>query len=291
MENKQTLIICPNCGAEIDVNDIVYHQLEQELKHQFALKEAEMKSAIELQSKELQQRMQDIESKENDLAQKIADGIKLGVNKEKGLLQQNIRKELQEEVDEKVKTLEKELNEKSAKVKELNKVQAEIEQLKREKEEMKDAITAEAQRFITATLAQEKEKIRKAEEEKNVFKIQDKDHIINQLKTQLAEAQRKAEQGSNQIQGEVQELAIEEWLIQSFPLDTIEEIKKGQLGGDCIQTVNTRFRNECGKIYYESKRTKDFSLRWVEKFKADMIAKGADMGVIVTEAMPKDMDR
>ena len=94
-----------------------------------------------------------------------------------------------------------------------------------------------------------------------------------------------------QLQGEVQELAIEEWLQQQYPLDTIDEIKKGARGGDCIQIVNTRTTKNCGKIYYESKRTKKFEATWIDKFKADMRIKGADIGVIVTESMPTEMDR
>ena len=105
------------------------------------------------------------------------------------------------------------------------------------------------------------------------------------------EMKRKQEQGSMQMQGEVQELAIEEWLAVQFPLDSIEEIKKGARGGDCIQIVNTRSRQNCGKIYYESKRTKDFHPSWIEKFKADMREKSADIGVLVTEAMPSDFKR
>jgi hypothetical protein len=89
----------------------------------------------------------------------------------------------------------------------------------------------------------------------------------------------------------VQELAIEEWLFAQFPLDTIEEIKKGARGGDCVQTVNTRTRQNCGTIYYESKRTKDFQPSWIEKFKTDIREKGANIGVLVTDAMPAGMDR
>jgi len=92
-----------------------------------------------------------------------------------------------------------------------------------------------------------------------------------------------------QLQGEVQELAIEEWLAGAWPLDTIEEIKKGARGGDCIQVINTRSATRCGKIYYESKRTKAFQPAWIEKFKADVREKGANIGVLVTEAMPADM--
>jgi len=89
----------------------------------------------------------------------------------------------------------------------------------------------------------------------------------------------------------VQELAIEEWLMTHFPLDVVEEIKKGARGGDCLQHVNTRAQQNCGMIYYESKRTKDFQPSWIEKFKADIRAKGASIGVLVTEVMPSDMER
>ena len=102
---------------------------------------------------------------------------------------------------------------------------------------------------------------------------------------------RKQEQGSMQLQGEVQELAMEEWLQQTFPLDTIDEVKKGANGADCLQIVNTRERQNCGTIYYESKRTKHFQPAWIEKFKKDIRDQNADVGVLVTEVLPSDMDR
>jgi hypothetical protein len=93
-----------------------------------------------------------------------------------------------------------------------------------------------------------------------------------------------------QSQGEVQELMIEEWLRLSFPFDTIDEVRKGANGADTIQTVNNRNSMKCGKIYYESKRTKTFSADWVTKLRKDMIGIGADIGVIVTTARPKGLD-
>lgn len=74
-------------------------------------------------------------------------------------------------------------------------------------------------------------------------------------------------------------------------MDTIAEIKKGARGADCLQVVNTRARQNCGSIYYESKRTRNFQSTWIEKFKKDLREKNADVGVIVTETMPRDMDR
>ena len=102
---------------------------------------------------------------------------------------------------------------------------------------------------------------------------------------------RKSEQGSMQLQGEVQELALEELLKAAFPFDLISEVGKGVRGADCIQTVRNNFGQECGKIIFESKRTNNFANDWIEKLKADMRSQGADVAVIVTQALPKDMDR
>ena len=103
--------------------------------------------------------------------------------------------------------------------------------------------------------------------------------------------QKRASQGSVQLQGEAPEVLIEDWLKEEFPDDNIKEVKKGARGADCLQFVNTRSTQNCGTIYYESKRTKDFQPSWIEKFKADIRDKEADIGVLVTEVMPSDMDR
>lgn len=184
-----------------------------------------------------------------------------------------------------------ELNEKSEKLKELSKSKAEIEKLKREKDEIKDAVEADAQIKLTEILIIEKEKISRMADDRNELKLKELQKQLADQKKLTDDMKRKQEQGSMQLQGEVQELAIEEWLAITFPLDTIDEIKKGARGGDCIQIVNTREHQNCGAIYYESKRTKDFQATWIEKFKNDIRDKRADIGVLVTEVLPKDMER
>jgi hypothetical protein len=131
------------------------------------------------------------------------------------------------------------------------------------------------------------EKARNEEQMKNAElkkQIEDQVRLINEMK-------RKSEQGSMQMQGEVQELAIEEFLANTFPRDVIEEISKGKRGGDCVHIVRDHFDRVCGKILYESKRTKHFSNDWIVKLKDDMRLKQADLGVIVTEALPEGMTR
>jgi hypothetical protein len=187
--------------------------------------------------------------------------------------------------------MQKELLEQSEKLKDLSRSKAEIERLKREKDELKESVLADAERILNQKLIEEKEKIRKFEQDRNELAFKELHKQLDDQKKLTEEMKRKQEQGSMQLQGEVQELAIEEWLAANFPLDSIEEIKKGARGGDCIQTVNTRSRQNCGTIYYESKRTKDFQSSWIEKFKSDIRDKGANLGVLVTEVLPSDMDR
>jgi hypothetical protein len=134
---------------------------------------------------------------------------------------------------------------------------------------------------------EEVEKARLEERMKNAElqkKLDDQNKLIYEMK-------RKSEQGSMQMQGEIQELAIEAFLEHTFPRDTVEEVAKGKRGGDCVHVVKDNFERVCGRILYESKRTKHFSYEWISKVKDDMRLQQADMAVIVTEALPEGMTR
>ncbi len=289
--SKENQVKCPNCGTSIDVQDILSHQLEDEIKQEFQVKLAAEKRKYELERESLseeKQKFAEAKKRENEAFQ---DRLEKTLREQKRLLEQKLKAKLEEEQQDQFIALQKELNEQSEKVRELNRAKAEVEKLKREKGELKEAAEAEAQKRLNETLLTEKEKIRKLEEERNELRFKEMQKQLEDQKKLTEEMKRKQEQGSMQLQGEVQELAIEEWLASKFPLDTIDEIKKGARGGDCLQIVNTRSVQNCGTIYYESKRTKDFQPTWIEKFKADIREKGANIGVLVTEVMPSDMDR
>lgn len=284
-------IKCPNCGTSIDVQDILSHQLEDEIRKKYTAQLADEKKKFENQEEALNKAKAEFEQKkqkENELFQERFDAK---LKEEKATLEKKLKAKLQEEQSEQMALIQKELTEKSEQVKELNKTKGEVEKLKREKDELKESIEAESQKKLTQILQEEKEKIRKIEEDKNEMRFKELQKKLEDQKQLTEEMKRKQEQGSMQLQGEVMELAIEEWLATQFPLDTIEEIKKGARGGDCIQIINTRTHQNCGSIYYESKRTKDFQANWIEKFKGDIRVRGANIGVLVTEAMPTDMDR
>ena len=295
---NQTTIKCPNCGTEIDINEVLYHQLENKYKNEHLAEKKKLEAEIEAKRKEYKTHLDSLKVKEEEFKEQkekfeeeIKKATQIQLKAERVKLQENLRKEILDEQSESMALLQKQLEEKSNQVKELNVAKAQIGQLQREKEEMESSIMAKAELALNEKLKLEKEKIQKTTDEQNELKLRQKDEQLRQLQEQLQIAQRKAEQGSMQLQGEVQELAIEEWLKEKYPFDTIDEVKKGARGADCMQIVHTRESQNCGKIYYESKRTKDFQKSWIEKFKADMREKGADIGVLVTDVMPSDMQR
>lgn len=291
MTQETTHIKCPNCGHEVDVNEILYHQLQEEIKKDYNTKLAEQQKQFDQKYSDLKKQKDELEKQKAEIEEMIDKGVKEKLISEKSKIEKKLRDEITSEKSEEIKSYKDQLQQKIEEAKEFNKTKAELERIKREKDELKEKIEAEAEIKITQKINEAKDTIRKEVEDKVQLKVSEKDRVIDQLKEQLKEAQRKAEQGSMQIQGEVQELAIEDWLKSKFPFDTINEIKKGVRGADCVQIINTRSKQNCGSIYYESKRTKDFQSSWIEKFKTDMRDKGATFGVLVTDVLPKDMDR
>lgn len=289
--DRETQILCPNCGTEINVNEILYHKLEDDLKKKYSSQLAEEKKKYNAEFEALNQQKELFEKKKQKENELFQEKLQLKLKEETVILEKQLKARLTEEQSEQILLMQKELQEQSERIKELNKSKAEIERLKREKDELKESIQMDAERLLNQKLIEEREKIRKSEQDRNELILKELHKQLEDQKRLTEEMKRKQEQGSMQLQGEVQELAIEEWLAANFPLDTITEIKKGVRGGDCIQTVNTRTRQNCGTIYYESKRTKDFQPSWIEKFKTDIREKGANIGVLVTEVLPSDLER
>ena len=200
-------------------------------------------------------------------------------------------KELNDGYKSKVRLMSKELEEKNTLISKLFDIETENEKLKREKRISEKKLSLEiekAKNEITKRLSVELEN---SISEKYELKIAEKNKQIEQVKKSAEDAAKKANQGSMQIQGEVQEEAIERYLLKSFPFDQILEVKKGHLGADCLQIINEFNVQNCGKIYYESKNTKEFNSNWIPKFKKDIQSQNADIGILVTKTMPKGMIR
>ncbi|HET9136314.1 MAG TPA: DUF2130 domain-containing protein [Candidatus Kapabacteria bacterium] len=289
--SEQANIQCPNCGAEIDVNDILAHKLREEFERDFTKKLTLEKTRYEQEFNKITAEKVELTRQKAELDSTIQKQVGSQVLQEKERLTKEIREKILEENSGSFALLQEELKTKTDQIRTLNTTKAELERLKRQNGELESKFQAEAEERISIEVAKAKEQSSKEANSKYELRLSEQSKYINDLKEKLDEAHRQAEQGSVQRQGETQELAIEDWLKASFPLDSISEIKKGARGADCLQIVNTQTKQNCGSIYYESKRTKDFQSTWIEKFKMDMREKGASFGVLVTEVMPKGMER
>lgn len=277
-------IKCPKCGHEFEPNDAIREEVQKELRTQ----------AAEWQKKKTEEFQQQMQKKETEHQQQLQT--------EKIRLQQQLEATLRKNIaaDFEVKLTQLEQNNKDNEEKLKLSRSKELEFLKKEME-LKNK-EAELDITVQQKLQLEREKLaedlRKLEDQRVAAKesefqlrLREMEKQLNDQKKLADEMQRKAEQGSMQLQGEVQELALEEMLRSSFPFDLIEEVGKGVRGADCVQVVRNASGQECGKIIYESKRTENFGGDWIEKLKSDMRSLGADVAIIVTKTMPRGMDK
>ena len=285
-----TEVKCPGCGYTFPIEEVMTEEYKKELREK-------MNAFKKEKDEELQARLQEFEKqtrqRQLEYDQKLAE--------QKAVLEKEInetsRKNIAQEFENKIKMLETSNKENEEKLK-IGR-EKELEYLKKEQElkTKEEELEIVLQRKLQESREGLTEQIRKQELEKNLIKETEHQLKVKELEKQLDdqkkladEMRRKAEQGSMQLQGEAQELILEEMLRNNFPFDVISEVGKGVRGADCIQTIRNNFGQECGRIIYESKRTTNFSTEWIEKLKKDMRSMGVDVAVIVTQCYPKGMD-
>ena len=299
---ETTTIKCPQCGKEINVSEIIRLQLDSEYQKSYAEFKANTEREYLIKASELEKAQLEFENKKKQENALFMKRLSAEISKK----EVELKKQIEDENLNKIKLLNDELNKKSDELKDMNKTKIEIEQLKRDKEELASKIALEKEKELNAKLKLAEEKMQKLAQDKvneeikkateNIeaeflLKIKEKDKIIEDQKRLTEEMKRKQDQGSTQLQGEVQELAIEEILRSTFPFDEIFEVPKGRSGADIIQKVRNRFGQEVGKIAFESKRTKTFSHEWIQKLKNDAVLVKADICVLITEAMPDNIEK
>jgi hypothetical protein len=291
-------IKCPQCGNQFDVEAVIASDLEEKLKKEYEQKLRQSFESLQqdkLRLQEEQRQFEDKRKKENEIFLQKIGQEKLKMEKE---IQEQVRKSITEDFELKLRLLENNNRDQEEKLNESRRKEVEFlqkEQLLKTKE---DELELRLQKKLQEERTSLTETIRKQELEKISLKETDYQMRLKELEMQV-EAQRKlaeemkrrAEQGSMQVQGEAQELVLQDMLKAAFPFDVVCEVGKGVKGADCVLTIRNNLGQECGKIIFESKRTKDFSQEWIEKLKADMRSERADLAVIVTQSMPKDMDR
>jgi hypothetical protein len=285
-----TNIKCPKCGHEFPMEEAVSEEYKKELREQMVVYKKQKDDEVAKKEKEF---LQAAQNRETEFSQKLQDEK----NNLQRTLEENLRKSISADYENQLKLLQQNNKDNEEKLKLSRQKELEFLQKENELKNKEAELEISVQRRLQEERSKLSEDIRKIEEQKiaareteHLFRQKELEKQLDDQKKLVDEMKRKAEQGSMQLQGETQELALEELLKANFPFDEITEVGKGVRGADCIQTIRNNFGQECGKIIYESKRTKDFSNDWIEKLKADMRSLGADIAVIVTQTRPKDMN-
>lgn len=297
MTQENNLIKCPKCGTEFDVSEILYHRVEDELKQKFEAQSAQKDKDYQKKLNDLQAEKEKVYkereqvSKDKELIQQeIDNAVQSLIKTERQKLEKSIGDKVKDETSEQIQSLQKELEQKSSQVKELNNTKTEIAKLKREKDELRSQIELEKELEYYKKIKDEKLKIQKQAEESSAMQIMELKKQLEDQKHLAEEMRRKADQGSMELQGEVQERALEKELSELFPFDVITPVPKGITGADVIQRVRNKIGTDCGIILYESKRTKTFQNDWINKLKKDAVVAKADVCIIVTQTLPNDIE-
>ena len=301
-----THIKCPNCQHAFDVEEVLSSDVEQKLKQEYNKKLQQSLSNIEAERQKLAAQQLEFEEKrkkQNEIFQErlqqeklkmetqaLADRQKLEVE-----LNQQLRRSIAQDYENQLRMLKQSDEEKEEKLRTAQKKELEFLKKEQELKNREQELDLELQKKLMAERQTLQEQIRKDEEqrlaikeEEHLFKMKDLQMQLEEQKRLIEEMKKRAEQGSMQRQGEVQELLLEELLKDHFPFDIIGEVGKGVEGADCIQIVRNHLGHDCGKIIFESKRTKTFQSSWIEKLKSDMRSKGADVAILVTQTYPKE---
>ena len=285
------IITCPNCTHQFEPGDSIRDEVEKELRGKM----------VDWQKKKDEEFKQKESAFLEQLQAKDQDTVKLIETEKKKLqeeLQASIRKSVSTDFENQLKMLQQKDADNEIKLKEARKMQLEFMQ----KEQALKTKEEELELFLQRKLIEEREKLKdqllKEETERGLLKEQEHLWRVKELEKQLddqkklaEEMRRKSEQGSMQLQGEVVELALEELLKSEFAHDDIREVKKGEEGGDIVQLVFNELRKECGTIVWETKRARNWSDKWIDKLKEDTQKGNADIAVLVTQAVPKGIER
>src|SRR6185503_5574436 len=286
-------VVCPQCRTEIKLTESLAAPLLESVRRDYEQRLSQKDADIAQREQSLSERAQSLEKAKQSLDQEIArkiqqERVRIGAEEA-----QKAKLAIGSDLDQKAKeiaSLQEVLKQNNAKLAEAQKAQADVMRRQRELDDAKRELELTGQKRVHADLSAERDKAKKEAEEELKLKVMEKDQTIAAMQRQIEELKRRAEQGSQQLQGEVQELELEALLAAKFPRDTIQPVPKGEFGGDVLHRVFGPANQVCGTILWESKRTKNWSDGWLPKLREDQRAAKAEIAVIISQALPKDID-
>lgn len=290
---SEPTIICPNCKTEIKLTESLAAPLIESTRRDYEQRLALKDTDIAKKEEALREREAAVSQAMHAIDDQVAEKLLLERARIVAEESKKAKLALQTDIDQKSKELaelQDVLTQRDIKLAEAQKAQADLIRQKRELDDAKRELELTVEKRVQDGLSATREQAKKEAEEGLKLKVMEKEQTIASMQTQIEELKRRAEQGSQQLQGEVQELELEAVLRTKFPRDTIEPVPKGEFGGDALQRVMGPLGQVCGTILWESKRTKNWSDGWLAKLRDDQRTAKAEIAVIVTQTLPKGVE-
>jgi len=289
-------ITCPNCHAEIRLTESLAAPLVAATRKQFEQQLAQKDEDVAKRQQELQQKETQLAESKRTLNDQIAERVASQLNVERGVIAADEAKKARLALETDLSSKDRLISDLNQAIKSLNdklttaqKAETDLLRKQRELDDAKRELDLTVEKRVQDTMSTMEASVRQRIEEETRLKMAEKDKLITDAQRQVEEMKRKMEQGSQQLQGEVQELELESLLRAKFPSDTIEPVPKGEHGGDVLHRIVSSTGQACGSILWESKRTKNWSDGWLSKLREDQRAAKAELAVIVSLTLPKDI--
>jgi hypothetical protein len=286
-------IICPQCKTEIKLTESLAAPLLEVTKREFEQRLAQKDADAAKREAALREREALLTKARETLDEQVADTLKLERGKIAAEEARKARLALSTDLEQKSKELleiQSILRQKDEKLAAAQQAQADLLRKQRELDDAKRELDLTVEKRVQEGLAATRDQAKKEAEDALKFKVMEKEQTITSMQKQIEELKRRAEQGSQQLQGEVQELELEALLTSKFPQDTIQPVAKGEHGGDVLHRVAGSFGQSCGTILWESKRTKNWSDGWLIKLREDQRQAKAEIAIIVSQVLPKEVE-
>ncbi len=293
----QSMLNCPNCKASIQLTESLAAPLIESTRKEFEQKLAQKESEMAGRESSIRDKEKQLSDAKDKLSLQVAEQVQAQLQKDRATIAVEEAKKaklaLGNDLEQKTKELsemQEVLRNRDLKLAEAQKVQVELLKKQRELDDAKRELDLTVERRVQEGLSQNRVQAQREAEEAYKFKVMEKEQTISAMQKQIEELRRKSEQGSQQLQGEVQELELEATLQSKFVYDRIEPVAKGEFGGDVLHHVMSPSGQRCGAILWESKRTKNWSDSWLVKLREDQRAAKAELSIIVSQALPKELE-
>jgi hypothetical protein len=286
-------VLCPQCKTEIKLTESLAAPLLESIRRDYERRLVQKDTDIAKREKTLHEREASLQKQKESIDEQVAQKIQQEEIRIAAEEAKKAKLALGNELDRKMKEvndLQEVLKQRDAKLADAQKAQADLIRKQRELDDARRELELTVEKRVQTDLSAAREKAKKEAEDEMKLKVMEAEQTIASMQKQIEDLKRRAEQGSQQLQGEVQELEIESLLSARFPRDTIQPVPKGEFGGDILHRVIGPLGQPCGTILWESKRTKNWSEGWLPKLREDQRAAKAEIAVILSQVLPKDVE-